>query len=199
MTGFTRTLAILATAALTAPIGTQVLAQDSAIITKQDEIGGVYEGTFRGGLQHGTGTYRLPNGYEYSGQWVDGEIRGRGVARFPNGSVYEGEFAKGKPEGLGKITLADGGTYEGEWVAGVINGQGVAVYANGVRYEGGFVQGQHQGKGVTAHNRPSRIHCLEGDPNLRTLDLPNSGPMLAEGSRVLLAASAQRAKPKTAL
>lgn len=85
-------------------------AQDEGkILTTQDEIGGIYEGTFRGGLQHGTGTYTLPNGYQYSGEWVDGEVRGRGVARFPNGSVYEGEFAKGKPEGAGKITFADGG------------------------------------------------------------------------------------------
>ena len=37
-------------------------AQDSEVLTTQDDIGGVYEGTFRGGLQHGTGTYRLPNG-----------------------------------------------------------------------------------------------------------------------------------------
>nr|WP_260075736.1 hypothetical protein [Phaeobacter inhibens] len=116
------------------------LAQDDGkVLTTQDEIGGIYEGTFRGGLQHGTGTYTLPNGYEYTGDWVDGEVRGRGVARFPNGSVYEGEFAKGKPEGAGKITFADGGTYEGEWSDGVINGQGIAVYANGAVTRAAFV------------------------------------------------------------
>ena len=68
-------------------MGSVALAQDSQVISTQDEIGGVYEGTFRGGLQHGTGIYRLPNGYEYSGDWLDGEIVGQGVARFPNGSV----------------------------------------------------------------------------------------------------------------
>ena len=110
------------------------LAQDTQELTKQYDDGGVYEGSFRGGLQHGQGTYKLPNGYEYTGNWEDGEIKGEGVARFPNGSVYEGAFAKGKPEGFGKITFADGGTFEGEWVDGAIMGQGVALYANGVRY-----------------------------------------------------------------
>ena len=89
------------------------IAQDESVLTKQYDDGGVYEGTFRGGLQHGEGSYKLPNGYEYAGEWVDGEIKGQGVARFPSGAVYEGSFAKGKPEGFGKITFGDGGTYEG--------------------------------------------------------------------------------------
>ncbi|MCL4137267.1 UNVERIFIED_CONTAM: hypothetical protein GTU68_064070, partial [Idotea baltica] len=38
------------------------------------------------------GTYTLPNGYQYTGEWFEGEIRGQGTARFPNGSVYEGQF-----------------------------------------------------------------------------------------------------------
>src|SRR6056297_1064558 len=128
--------------------GGAALAQDGEVQTKQYDDGGIYEGTFRNGLQHGTGTYTLPNGYEYSGEWVDGEIRGQGVARFPNGSVYEGQFAKGKPEGVGKIVFADGGTYEGEWSDGKITGQGVAVYANGVRYEGSFRNALHHGRGT---------------------------------------------------
>ena len=47
---------------------TAAWAQDSQPITTQDEIGGIYEGAFKGGLQHGIGTYTLPNGYEYSGE-----------------------------------------------------------------------------------------------------------------------------------
>lgn len=122
-------------------------AQDDQVITKQYDDGGVYEGTFKDGLQHGTGSYKLPNGYEYTGEWVEGEIRGQGTARFPNGSIYEGEFANGKPEGEGKITFADGGTYVGDWVDGKIEGQGTAMYANGVRYEGGFRNARHHGLG----------------------------------------------------
>jgi len=121
------------------------------IVTKQFDDGSIYEGTFRDGLQHGIGTYRLPNGYEYVGDWVDGEIKGQGIATFPNGSVYEGNFEKGKPEGNGKITFADGGTYEGSWLDGEISGQGVANYANGARYEGGFEEAAHHGRGIMSN------------------------------------------------
>ena len=48
-------------------------AQAQAIETKQYEDGGVYEGQFLNGRQHGQGTYRLPNGYEYTGEWFEGE------------------------------------------------------------------------------------------------------------------------------
>ena len=108
-------------------------AQDDKVITKQYDDGGVYEGTFKDGKQHGSGTYRLPNGYDYSGDWVEGEIRGQGRARVPERLGLRGRSSSpGKPEGNGKITFADGGTYEGDWLDGKINGQGTAVYANGV-------------------------------------------------------------------
>ena len=87
-------------------------AADAQVVTKQYDDGGVYEGTFRNGRQHGQGSYQLPNGYRYEGDWVKGEILGQGRATFPNGSVYEGQFAEGKPNGTGTITYADGGTYE---------------------------------------------------------------------------------------
>ena len=102
-----------------------VQAQDT--LTKQYDDGGIYEGSFKDGVQHGKGTYRQPNGYEYTGDWVDGEIRGMGVARFPDGSVYEGTFANGGPHGQGKITFADGGSYEGDWQNGKISGNGIAI------------------------------------------------------------------------
>jgi len=47
-------------------------AQAQTVQTKQYEDGGVYEGAFLNGKQHGIGTYRLPNGYEYTGAWVEG-------------------------------------------------------------------------------------------------------------------------------
>ena len=65
--------AIFACALVIAGAGT---AGAQAVVTKQYDDGGVYEGTFRNGKQHGRGTYRLPSGYEYSGDWVEGEILG---------------------------------------------------------------------------------------------------------------------------
>jgi len=129
-------------------IGGPVASQSDTVHTKRYADGGIYKGTFRHGQQHGTGTYTLPNGYEYTGEWVNGEIRGQGVARFPNGSVYEGEFAKGQPNGIGKIVFTDGGTYEGGWVDGKITGTGIALYANGARYEGEFLNAVHHGRGL---------------------------------------------------
>ena len=58
------------------------LAQEGDVQTKQYDDGGVYEGTFKDGVQHGMGTYKLPNGYEYTGQWEDGEIKGEGICCF---------------------------------------------------------------------------------------------------------------------
>jgi outer membrane receptor for monomeric catechols len=105
-------------------------------------------------------TYKLPSGFEYSGEWVEGEITGQGTARYPNGSVYEGTFLKGQPEGKGKITAPDGRTYEGDWVQGQMTGQGVARYANGAIYEGAFSRGQHNGTGKLTN--PSG-YTYEGD------------------------------------
>ncbi|TAG18822.1 MAG: 2-isopropylmalate synthase, partial [Rhodobacterales bacterium] len=107
---------------------TPAFPQDGEVLTKQYDDGSVYEGAFKDGRQHGTGTYRLPSGFEYSGDWIEGEIVGQGTARYPNGSVYEGAFLNGQPDGNGKITAPDGRTYEGAWVQGQMTGQGVARY-----------------------------------------------------------------------
>ncbi len=118
-----------------------------AVTTKQYDDGSVYVGTFVSGKQEGKGTYTLPNGFEYSGEWVGGEIKGLGRARYPNGSVYEGEFTKGLPNGRGKITFADGGSYEGKWQSGKRTGEGVARYANGAVYTGTFKDGNARRSG----------------------------------------------------
>ena len=97
---------LAAAAMLAAPVAAE------PVVTKQYDDGGVYEGTFRNGRQHGQGSYTLPSGYRYEGDWVDGQIVGQGRATYPNGSTYEGHFDAGKPNGTGRITYADGGTYE---------------------------------------------------------------------------------------
>ena len=118
------------------------------VLTKEYDNGGVYQGTFVDGRQHGQGSYRLPSGYAYEGEWIEGRIEGDGRATFPNGSVYVGHFLAGQPDGKGKITYPDGGSYEGDWKAGRIEGQGVATYANGASYTGTFVAGKQQGEGT---------------------------------------------------
>ena len=58
-------LLIFSALAVQSFVSTAAFGQSTSIVTKQYDDGGVYEGTFRDGLQHGQGTYRLPNGYEY--------------------------------------------------------------------------------------------------------------------------------------
>ncbi|MDE3120396.1 MAG: 2-isopropylmalate synthase, partial [Paracoccaceae bacterium] len=56
-------------------VATAVAAQGSGdVITKQYDNGGVYKGTFKDGKQDGTGTYTMPNGYTYTGDWVMGQM-----------------------------------------------------------------------------------------------------------------------------
>ena len=41
---------------------------------KQYSNGGIYEGEFLNGKQHGQGKYISADGYEYSGQWINGKF-----------------------------------------------------------------------------------------------------------------------------
>ena len=86
-------------AALAIGAATPAFAQSGDVAVKQYDSGGVYEGEFKDGRQHGKGTFTLPGGYEYTGDWVDGRIEGIGVVKYPNGSVYEGSFKDGAPDG----------------------------------------------------------------------------------------------------
>ena len=113
---------VAALLSLTPPAGAE-----GEVASKQYDDGSFYEGTFKDGVPHGSGTYRLPNGYEYTGDWVEGRIEGQGRATYPNGAVYEGRFKNGKPDGKGTIIYADGGTYEGDWLGGEITGSGRAT------------------------------------------------------------------------
>jgi hypothetical protein len=62
----------------------------------------------------------MPDGFVYTGEWLDGEIHGIGTATYANGDRYEGAFDKGKRQGKGKLTYAGGEVAEGEWLAGVL-------------------------------------------------------------------------------
>ena len=97
-----------------------VMASDVQI--KQYSNGGIYEGEFLDGKQHGTGKYTSADGYEYSGQWVNGVIEGIGTAKYSDGSIYTGSFKSSKPSGTGKLVFLDGGSYDGEWEDGNFHG-----------------------------------------------------------------------------
>ena len=63
------------------------IAWGSNVQLKQYSNGGIYEGEFLDGKQHGSGKYISADGYEYDGQWVNGSIEGFGTAKYSDGST----------------------------------------------------------------------------------------------------------------
>ena len=110
---------------------------DDSIVKKYPD-GLMYTGPLKKGLHHGIGTYLLPNGYEYKGTWVDGQIQGKGIAKYPDGTIYEGDFKAGKPFGNGEMRFLQNRTYRGEWRNGIPDGVGVLKLSDGSIYKGDF-------------------------------------------------------------
>ena len=52
------------------------------------------------------------------GDWKVDERDGFGVMRYSNGDIYQGEFLKGDIQGKGKKIFANGRSYDGSWVEG---------------------------------------------------------------------------------
>ena len=83
------------------------------------------------------GTYKLPNGEKYVGEFRDRKYHGQGTYTKPNGEKYVGEFRDGYPNGQGTFTTPDGGKYVGEYKDGNPNGQGSSYGSNGVILQSG--------------------------------------------------------------
>jgi len=65
------------------------------------------------------------DGSSYSGEWMNGEINGRGVFLWRNGDRFEGEWKNGLQNGQGTFAAADGSVYYGGWKLGKKDGEGV--------------------------------------------------------------------------
>lgn len=61
-----------------------------------------------GDCQNGNGTYKLPNGDMYTGNWVNGVREGYGRYDWANGSYYVGDFKNNMLNGKGAFYGADG-------------------------------------------------------------------------------------------
>lgn len=88
----------------------------------------------------------LPDGGQYDGPLLKGELSGLGRIVWPNGDVYEGEFEDGLFDGLG-LYQTRSKIYEGPFVQGTATGQGKITYSNGNVYEGDVVNGLAEGQG----------------------------------------------------
>ncbi len=121
---------------------------------------GKYEGEWKDGQMHGTGTLsisRIKRGYlgfanpfgwklidegEYVGEWKNAKKNGQGTYTWFDGDQYVGEWKEGKPNGQGTLTFPDGSKYEGEYKNGKCHGQGTLTFSDGSKYEGEWKEGE---------------------------------------------------------
>lgn len=88
----------------------------------------------------------LPDGGEYDGELLKGELNGKGRIIWPNGDSYDGEFKQGLFHGQGRYEIASN-IYTGEFVKGVARGKGNIAYNDGREYEGDVDFGEANGVG----------------------------------------------------
>ncbi|MCB1820616.1 MAG: PEGA domain-containing protein, partial [Candidatus Competibacteraceae bacterium] len=111
-----------------------------------------------GNCENGRGTYRYPDGSEYSGDFRNAKMHGRGTYVYAGrGEKYEGEWRNGVINGQGTYYYRSGNRYDGQWRNGRKNGQGVYLYAGrGDRYEGQFANDQPNGQGTYYYSNGDR-------------------------------------------
>jgi hypothetical protein len=92
------------------------------------------------------GTYTMPDGTKYVGQWKFRERNGRGELTFPDGRHYIGDFKSDRRHGKGTLFFPDGRKYVGEFKFGERTGQGTMTYPDGKKVSGEFKNGEFVGE-----------------------------------------------------
>ena len=97
-----------------------------------------YNGEWRDGRPHGTGTMTYADGRCYHGEWDSGQPHGRGTMH-TKGSVYHGDWREGWRHGKGTTIDANGDVHNGEWDQNVVVYvmRTAAAHTERVRYLGG--------------------------------------------------------------
>lgn len=133
-----------------------------------------YTGRRERGREHGDGLYLAADGSRYEGGWRFGVKHGTGTYTSPEGNVYVGEYVEGLRQGHGVYALANGSRYEGEWWGGKQHGRGIATWHDGTRYQGHLVEGLPDGEGTltfpdgTAYSGEWRAGCYAGTSEAET-------------------------------
>ncbi len=120
---------------VTEPTGQLVLEHDTRLIPLQDFD------------YSGQGTYVLPDGSKWIGQFENGLLSGKGREETSYG-VYEGHFDAGQRSGQGRQTDNTGAVYDGRWQSDQRDGLGAQLYADGSGYEGEWREDKHHGFGA---------------------------------------------------
>jgi len=82
------------------------------------------------------GTYTMPNGAKYVGEFKEGKLSGQGTETFTSGKKYVGKFKDNVWNGQGTVTWPSGKKYVGEWKDNQRNGKGTETYADGTVEKG---------------------------------------------------------------
>ena len=72
----------------------------------RDYDGSIYDGLWKRGLRHGSGSFTSPCGSirSYKGEWHQDQIHGRGIIHYHTGYIWAGLFDIGVPRGEGIMT-----------------------------------------------------------------------------------------------
>ena len=109
------------------------------------------------------GSYDI-NGHQYVGSFKNGLRHGQGMYRMPNGNLYSGFFEKDAFQGLGHFIFASGSWYIGNWETGQTDGLGMYVFVSeeeqvGV-YIGHYKEGKKHGKGLYVEPNGNADICI---------------------------------------
>jgi len=107
-----------------------------------------YNGTFKGGQFHGSGTWEGDGGHKYTGQFFYGKAHGKGVWTTAEGDIIDGQFKNHTVSGEAVWSWpGDGSRMEGVFKRGYAHGPGVLYFKDGSRFEGLFKKGYPNGPG----------------------------------------------------
>lgn len=118
-----------------------------------------YTGEFRNGFISGKGVMTWPDGDRYEGSYDSDARNGYGVFTYRNGDIYSGNFRNNIKTGSGEYKWKNGDVYSGEWKDGRMNGRGTYTWSDGVSYTGEWKDGMRNGDGVITW---PDSHLLEG-------------------------------------
>ncbi len=119
-------------------------------------LDGVYEGyvSVKTEEPFGYGEYRTVRGFNYNGEWSDGQYNGYGKQVWANGTSYEGDFVKMIRSGNGVFIEEKGEKHIGNFSEGVL--------VKGTK----FLKGKEKLEGQWYGNRPIRVALTNDDKEI---------------------------------
>jgi len=95
-----------------------------------DYMNGTYTGEIWKNKPHGFGKIEWADNEKtsYEGEWIEGNMFGRGTMKFQNGINYNGRWKNNKKHGFGSMNYNNGKVAEGYWDSNNPIGQFKIIY-----------------------------------------------------------------------